>query len=226
MTFLPSSCHRSNNVAEQPGETVHSIAIIDNRDCTTVAVWISSRVTPLEVLNVNAVVVDIASDPDALEKVRLLTRGRAVMLTEGSTLDGLPVEGEPLTVDNVAGLVSETEAHQQRILAAVHAYAVRPDPKTGRAPKNPRKIVPPTFPSSPSADDYQHDQATPVSRTLATANYVGRAWSAWLLTDDERCKRAVNAPGAPWMMSHDLSDPHVADLPPGFAGRLRTQPLV
>ena len=77
---------------------MRSVAIVDHRDGTTIAVWITTRVSSLSVSNVNAVVVNTVSDPDAIEKVRLLTRDRAVLLTEGSSADGLPVEGRTLTI--------------------------------------------------------------------------------------------------------------------------------
>ena len=203
-----------------------SIAIVDNKDAPTIAVWITTRVAPLAVSNVNAVVVDTAIDPQAHDKVRLLTRDRAVLLTRGSRLDGLPVEGDPLTVADIASLVSETAEEQQRILSAVAGFAMRPNPKTGHVPKKPRKIVLPEFPAAPNEFDFMPTEDTPVGRTLATANYLARAWSLWLQTDEERRKRAVDAKGRPWMMPDDMSCPQIVEVPKKFGSRLCVQALV
>lgn len=203
-----------------------SIAIVDNKDAPTIAVWITTRVAPLVVSNANAVVVDTAIDPQAHEKVRLLTRDRTVLLTRGSRLDGLPVEGDPLTVADIAALVSETTEEQQRILSAVAGFAMRPNPKTGNVPKNPRKIVLPEFAAPPNELDFLPIDDTPVGRALATANYLARAWSLWLQTDEERRKRVANAKGQPWMMPADMSCPQIVEVPERFGSRLVVQALV
>ena len=157
---------------------MRSVAVVDNRDGTTIAVWIIASVSALLVSNVNAVVVDTATDPRAIEKVRLLTCGRSVLLTRGSTSAGLPVDCEPRVIEDVGRLVARTEAMQQEILLAVADRR--------------RKLAPPEFALVPHESDYRPAQDTPVGRALATANYLGRAWSVFLQTDDERRKRIVN----------------------------------
>lgn len=204
---------------------MRSVAIVDNRDGSTIAVWITTRVSSLSVSNVNAVVVNTATDPGAIEKVRLLTRDRAVFLTEGSSADGLPVEGRPLTITDIATLIAETEALQQRILDAIAAFAVRPDPKTGQRPAKPRKIVSREIPVSPRQWDFKAKEDVPAMRALAAANYLARAWSLWLETDDERRKRSLDVKGRPWMMPPDLANPLIAELPCEFAARFHLQPL-
>lgn len=204
---------------------MRSVAIIDNRDATTMAIWITSRVAPTVVAHVNAVVVDLVSDLRGIEKARLLTRERAVLVTDGSTLEGLPIVGAPMMLADISTLVAETEALQRKILDAVAAFASRPDPKTGRVPAKPRKIVAPEFAASARAEDFRARETTPPMRALAAANYLARAWTLWLETDDERRRRAVDSRGRPWMMPPELASPVIAELPSSFEAGLITQPL-
>lgn len=157
---------------------MRSVAVVDNRDGTTIAVWITTRVSPLLVSNVNAVVVDTATDPRAIEKVRLLTCGRTVLLTRGSTSNGLPADCEPHVIEDVGRLIVRTEVMQHDVLEAVADQR--------------RKLAPPEFAAVPRESDYRPAQDTPVGRALATANYLARAWCVFLQTDDERRKRVVN----------------------------------
>jgi len=206
---------------------VHSFAVIDNQPgSSTIATWIVRRMAPLAVQNINAVVVDKLSDPHAMRKVRLLTRDRAVLPTACSTPEGLPIDGDPLTFADIAALISETEQHQKLILAAVEAHAWRPSPKTGRVPSARRSIVPPNFPESPVIEVFRASEDTSVGRALAAANLLCRAWSVWLQTDDERCRRTVTAGGKPSMMPDGLNDPDIRVLPAQFAARMRLQPCV
>ncbi len=170
---------------------MRSVAVVDNRDGTTIAVWITTNVSPLLVSNVNAVVVDTATDPRAIEKVRLLIYGRTVLLTRGSTSNGLPLDCEPRVIEDVGRLVARTEAMQQDVLDAVADQR--------------RKLAPPEFAAVPRETDYRPAQDTPVGRALATANYLGRAWSVFLQTDDERRKRVVN--GGPIEVGTSRSGP-------------------
>lgn len=198
---------------------MRGIAIIDRQPGSdTIAVWITSR-DALQAHNVNAVVIDAATDRGAVEKVRSLTRCCAVLITEGTVLDGLPVEGEPLQPADIAVLVEATQEHQQSILDAIAAFKRRGGSK---AHKNP------TFPPSPDPANFVPAEDTPSQRAFTTANYVGRAWTAWLRTDEERRRRTARSKTGetPWIMPDDLDQPRVADFPAAFAARVHEQALV
>src|SRR5262245_13360693 len=101
------------------GETMRGFAVIDNQPGSeSLAVWITSHVAPQRAGNSNAVTIDRHNDPDALAKVRSLTRSHAVLLTDGSTVNSLPVEGDPLTVADIEALITETTEQQALILEA------------------------------------------------------------------------------------------------------------
>lgn len=202
-------------------------AVIDSRGGREVALWLSSRVARLGVEHTNAIVVDRLEDPDALQKVRVLTRDRAVLFTDGSTIDGLPVDGERLAAaELIAALTTDTERHQDRILAALRTWANRPDAKTGRVPKAPRKVVLPDFAPGLASGFNSQQEDTPGGRALATANRIRVVWLDWLGTENERARRAKSHEGEVWLMPEDLREPAIADLPEGVSGRLHVQPLV
>lgn len=207
-------------------DSVLSFAVVDNVDWPIVATWIVSRVTPTEAASVNAVVLDTQADPRADQKLRALTRGRAAVLTAGSARAGLPLTGDVLSVMDLARLAAATEAQQERVLEAVRAFALRPNPKTGKVPKAPRKIVLPEFPTSPRESDFSPQEGTPPGRALAAANYLARVWSIWLQTEEDRRRRAFNSRGEPWMMPDHLADPEIAELPREFAETLSFQPVI
>ncbi|WP_250286043.1 hypothetical protein [Frankia sp. CiP1_Cm_nod2] len=199
---------------------MREIATIDRQPGSgTIAVWITRRTESLQARHVNAAAIDEAGDPLALEKVRLLTRCCVILVTEGSLLDGLPIEGEPLTVAALETLVAETEGHQQRILAALDAYKQHTRSKT---------LVSPAFPTSPKVDGFPPVEDTPSKRALATANFAACVWTTWLETDEERRRRTVRPKTgqSPWIMPEELNSQTVPDFPPVFAGRLHEQPLV
>ncbi|TFE24619.1 hypothetical protein E0F15_21255 [Frankia sp. B2] len=199
---------------------MHGIATIDRQPGSdTIAVWITNRTEPSRAQSVNAVVIDEVNDPRGLEKVRLLTRCCVVLATDGSSLEGLPIKGDHLTVADLKALVAETEGHQQRIVAEIDAYKQRTKSKT---------LVSPTFLASPKIDDFPPTADTPSQRALATANFVASVWMSWLTTDEERRRRTVQPKTqlSPWIMPEELNDPTVPDFPPGFGGRLHEQPLV
>lgn len=199
---------------------MRGFATIDNQPGSElVAVWITALVERQRAGHTNAVCVDKVSDPDAPRKLRSLTRGYAVLLTEGSTLDALPIEGKPLSVADIEALVSETEDHQDRITAAVAEHAAKTRNKS---------LVPPVFSPSPMPADFGVDEETATSRALKTANYAARAWTGWLATDEQRRRRTIQprTDKTPWIMPEDLNDPTVAVFPPGFATHIHSQPLV
>lgn len=192
-------------------------AVIDNQPGDdNIAVWVVGQVTPQRAGNVNAVTIDRHRDPEAAEKVRSLTRTRAVVLTAGSTLESLPVDGEALAVDDIEDLVCETEEFQGRITEAVQTYARKTRSKT---------IAPPVFEPSPKRADFVPGPDTATQRAFQTANFLNRAWTAWLHTDEQRRRRTVRPKTneTPWMMPDDMGSPTLATLPPGFAARATAQ---
>lgn len=194
---------------------MRAIATIDRQPANDeIVVWVTSRVEGLRALNTNAVRSDAAEDLLAMDKVRWLTQDCVVLLTEGSTLDGLPVEGLCLTLDDVEGLVSETEVRQRAIVSSVRDYKRR---------TNSGSLKEPTFTASPHASDFPPPDTTAVQRTLAAANFVSRAWTVWLETEEERRRRTVSPRTgvSPWMMPDELNSPHIAPLPPLLSARLQ-----
>lgn len=155
----------------------------------------------------------------AVEKVRSLTRCCAVLATDGTTLDGLPIDGEPLSVADVAVLLDEVEAQQARILEAIIDYKRRTRSKA---------LIEPTFPARPAHEDVTPSEDTASQRAFTTANLVGRAWSTWLKTDEERRRRTVQPKTGktPWIMPEEMNSAAVPDFPEQFAARLHEQSLV
>jgi hypothetical protein len=195
-------------------------AVIDNQPGDdNVAVWVVSQVGLQQAGNVNAVTIDRHGDPDAGEKLRSLTRTQAVVLTAGSTPESLPIVGEALTIDDIEDLVRETEEFQGRITEAVQAYAHKTHSKT---------IAPPVFEPSPKWADFVPGADTATQRAFQTANFLNRAWTAWLRTDEQRRRRTVRPKTneTPWMMPADMGSPTLASLPPVFAGRVTPQSQV
>ncbi|MGE5295432.1 MAG: hypothetical protein ACM3VT_11445 [Solirubrobacterales bacterium] len=198
---------------------MRGIATIDRQPgCQQIAVWITSR-TGNYASHGNAVVIDSLSDSDAVQTVRSLTRHAIVHATDGSVIDGLPLEGVPLRKADFADLVTETEEVQAAILAAIAAYKTRT--RAGA-------VVSPTFPTSPIPDDFQPEVDEASRRAFAAANYACSAWRVWLATDDERRKRTVQprTGSSPWMMPIEMNSQTAPDFPPKFSDRLRVQALV
>jgi hypothetical protein len=198
---------------------MRGIAVIDRQaGAAQIAVWITSRDGALA-SSTNAVVIDAKGDPDAVEKVRSLTRCCAVLATDGTTLDGLPIDAKPLTVADVGGLLDEVEEQQARILEAITDYKRRTRSKT---------LIEPTFPARPAHEDFTPSEDTASQRAFTTANLVGRAWSTWLKTDEERRRRTQQPKTGktPWIMPEEMNSPTVPDFPEQFAARLHEQPLV
>jgi hypothetical protein len=198
---------------------MRGIAVIDRQPGEAqIAVWITSR-SGVQAANVNAVVIDVDADPDAEEKLRSLTRCSVVLATDGTKLDGLPIEGEPLSVADVDVLLDEVEAQQASILDAITDYKRRTRSKA---------LIEPTFPTRPAREDFTPSEDTASQRAFTTANFVGRAWSAWLKTDEERRRRTEQPKTGktPWIMPEDMNSATVPDFPKQFATRLHEQPLV
>lgn len=198
---------------------MRGIAVIDRRvDATHVAVWITSR-NGAQAGHANAVVIDAEADRDAVEKVRSLTRCCAVLATDGTKLDGLPIDGDPLGLADLAVLLDEVEAQQARILTAIADYKRRTRSKA---------LIEPTFPARPAHEDFTPREDTASQRAFATANYVRAAWNMWLRTDEERRRRTEQPKTGktPWIMPEDMNSATVPDFPEKFAARLHEQPLV
>jgi hypothetical protein len=101
-------------------------AVIDNQPGDAfVAIWLVGHTAPHQAGHVNTVTIDRYGDRKASEKLRLLTRNQAVVLSAGSTSDSLPVEGEVLTFGDVEDLIRKTEDYQHRITESVQACARR-----------------------------------------------------------------------------------------------------
>lgn len=148
---------------------MRGVAVVDHQpNAGQVAVWITARDGD-QATNVNAVVIDVNSDPEAMTKVLSLVHRCVVLGTEGTTLDGLPIEGDALGVADVSALLDEVEAQQSRILDAIADHKQR---------TRSRSLVEPTFPARPAVDDFVPAEDTASQRALATANYFGRSWSA------------------------------------------------
>lgn len=198
---------------------MRGIATIDRQPGSdTIAVWVTNR-TGAEVSNTNAVVIDAFNDPDGIRKVRSLTRCCLVLATEGSDLDGLPIEGQPLTTDDLALLLHATRQRQQAIINAIAAFKERGGSKAHREP---------TFASAPDPAAFTPTEDTASQRAFTTANYFGQLWKAWLATDEERRRRTVRpkSGGTPWIMPDDLNQPELVEFPEEFAARAREQALV
>lgn len=203
------------------------VSIDRQPDSSSLAVWFTCRLTESRVAHGNAVVIDTSGDQEILKKVRSLTRDAVVVVTAGSDLGGLPINGDPLMAQDLEGLLDEAEAWQQRIVSAVDAYARRPDARTGRVPKSPRKLVRPTFAPRPKVQNFVPAADSSAQRALATANFVARAWAFWLEAEEARLKRTIGPRGeSPWMMPEELNSSGVALLPAGFAASVRVQALV
>lgn len=198
---------------------MRGIAVVDRQaGASQIAVWITTR-GGAQASNTNAVVIDIEGDPDAVKKVRSLSRCCAVLATDGTTLDGLPIEGEPLSVADVNVLLDEVEAQQARILKAITEYKRRTRSKA---------LIEPTFPARPAHEAFKPTEDTASQRAFTTANFVGKAWSTWLKTDEERRRRTEQPKTGktPWIMPEEMNSATVPDFPEQFASRLYEQPLV
>lgn len=198
---------------------MRGIATIDRQpDSDNIAIWVTSR-TDMQAGHTNAVTIDLTADPRAMDKVRSLTRCSAVLLTEGSTADGLPIDGEPLTSADVEALVTEIEAQRVAITDAVQEYKRRSRSKT---------LTEPEFQSLPSPDSFHPKDDTAKSRAFALANLLQKLWTEWLRTDEERKRRTVQprTGKTPWVMPEHLNAPTVPDFPAKFAERVHEQPLV
>lgn len=194
-------------------------AIVDHRaECGTAAVWLISLLASNRADHTNAVTINLDSDDDALKKLHALTRDRLVLLTAGSTSDGLPVTSSTLSIEDVASLAEHTEAHQDRIVEAIDAYAKRT--------KN-QNLVRPTFDRAVSPDEFVPSEDTPTQRAFQAANYAARVWTNWLTTDEERRKRSENprTKKSPWIMPAEMSSKVIEPLPATFAKAFSVQPL-
>lgn len=190
---------------------MRGFAVVDLQpEDAQIAVWIVSKSPPAAAGNSNAVVLG-RDDPALQAAVRSLTRLHAVVITEGSIVDGLPVDGDHLTVNDVQDLLYETRYVREQALG-VARYLRR---------------KPPAFVPLPNPDFFRVSEDTPAQRALQAANFLGRAWSAWLDTDQHRRRYCANARVAgAGVLSPDLDAPEPMLFPPGFQRRVIAQALV
>lgn len=180
------------------------------------AFWITTQGSVSDRSHANAVVVDLEGNTEAARMTRSLTRDCYILITDGTTLDELPVEGSVLHMADIEDLVAITEAHQAAILEAVDDYRER---------THSQSIVSPEFPPSPELTHHAPNQDSPPQRALAAANFLAKAWVNWLKTEDERLRRTVRPKTGetPWMMPKGLDQPSVTTLPPAFLVRATLQ---
>lgn len=192
-------------------------AILDRApDTAEVVVWLTTKLKDARVDHTNAVVVSLDNDPEALRKIHGLTRDRVVMLTPGTTKDGLPLSAETLSPSALDLLVDETATHREDIIAAVKEYR-----RHARKPA----IKLPDFPRLCVTYDFSTD-ASQVEQALSLADLVAQLWSQWLATDEERRRRTKDRDRVtPWMMPEEMNQPGLVLFPPAFGALLRPQPL-
>jgi hypothetical protein len=193
-------------------------AVVDNQPGgDNVAVWLTSRVGLERAEHTNAVVIDLA-DADAQKKLHALIADRSVVMTDGSVDKGMPMKGSLLGIQAVDEMVKETVAQQKRIVEAVDEYTSRTKNKS---------LVQPVFPPAPRRKDFQPEVDTASQRAFQAANYLARAWTFWLSTDEQRRRRSIQprTKETPWIMPDDMSSPDVAMFPPDFAQHVRAQPI-
>lgn len=182
------------------------------------AVWLTSRISATRADHTNAVKVDL-DDEDALVKIHALTRDRLVVLTGGSTCDGLPIRANPLTVDDLNSLSSEIKIRRRQIVEAVDAYA--------KKTKN-RNLVRPAFTDLALPDSFvAPEEEASTQRAFQLANFVTRTWSDWLDADDERRKRSINprTKKSPWIMPEHLSNSVIEEFPAALQERFVPEPV-
>lgn len=184
----------------------------------TIAIWVTGR-TDMQAGHTNAVTIDVSADPKAMEKVRSLSRCSAVLLTDGSTVEGLPIEGAPLTSADLDLLLQEIAQHRAAITEAVREYK-----RTSRS----KALTEPEFRALPTPADFTPQEDAAKWRAFALANLLQKTWTEWLRSDDERRRRTVQPKTGktPWVMPEDMNAPSVPDFPAKFAERIHEQALV
>ncbi|MCL8251375.1 hypothetical protein AERO_08260 [Aeromicrobium fastidiosum] len=139
---------------------VLGFATVDYRaDSHAAAVWVTHRTSATVASHGNAVTIDLAEDPDGLRKIHSLTRDCLVVLTEGSTVEGLPLSARPMTLKDIEAFKSDVAALQAEL-----------------------RILD----GPPIADLAEPSEDNATQRAFQTANYVARVWSEWLRTDNRR----------------------------------------
>lgn len=199
------------------GNQLLGFAIIDRRpDSGRVAVWLTSRTEAKRAEHTNAVVVDLAEGRRATTQLFDLTRLRAVLATEPSTVCDLGLTEEVILPIDLQRLILETKEQQGRIISAIEEY--------GRRSRN-RYLVKPDFLSEPRYAAAHN--CCSVARVLELAEYLRASWEAWLVTEHERVRRTVQprTGDTPWMMPESMNSPTILELPSSFRERLPIQSL-
>jgi hypothetical protein len=191
-------------------------AVVDSQpgsDAT--AVWLTSRVAPDRADHTNAVTL-ASDDSDQGRKFRSLVADRIVLLTPGS--EAPCALSNVATIEMLETVTEEIELLQSRIVEAVANYSERTRSKN---------LVRPTFDVAPSPRDLDLSGGSPALRALATANLLGRLWTCWLRTEEQRRRRSFDPKKgtSPWIMPDDMSAVDVAELPPSLSDEERPQPV-
>lgn len=196
------------------GDDVLGFAIVDRQPkADATAVWLTCR-EGSRAIHTNAVV--IPNDDELYDRrIWNLTADRVVILTSG-TKPRRAFE-YALGIDAFDGFINETAARQQLIEDAVAEYAAHT--------KNKNLVLPDFSRSRPTLEIDSRDQ--PEFRALSVANYIAAVWSAWLATEDQRVRRAINprTGKTPWIMPEELGSPDVAEFPPEFGQLVQSEPL-
>ena len=185
-------------------------ATVDHVPGRTVTVWLTGRVEARRAGHTNATTLDLR-DVRALDLLEQLVADRVVLITGATAVDVLPV-GHPLTRDDLRFLTEPTQQLHTELLCAWDEWRSKPGKKD---------LVDIPLPAVPDLAD--RDISGPAvdpaaQRALSLADLLSRCWTAWLMSESERQKRASGLP-------EELSQPSVLVFPQEFATRLTPVPL-
>lgn len=151
-------------------------------------VWLTSLVTKGAIPYVdhtNAVSFDLREDL-VLRRAWSMSCDRYVVVTSRTPLDHPAFSGWGLKPCDLSGLLDQTAAAQEMILAALAEHKKEPGKKNLAEPSLP-PVPKPLDPGSLYVDDFRKPP-------LVLADYVKTAWAVWIATDRERIKRRAYMP--------------------------------
>jgi len=185
-------------------------ATVDHVPGRTVTVWLTGRVEALRAGHTNATTLGL-SNVRALDLLEQLIADRVVLITGATALDVLPIQ-HPLTRDDLTLLTEPTQQLQTELVSAWDEWRSKPGKKD---------LVDIPLPAVPDLADrnFSGSGVDPaVKRALSLADLLSRCWTAWLMSESERQKRANSLP-------EGLSAPSIRVFPQEFATRLTPVPL-